>query len=371
VHAGTLRAMPEQYPPLANWQSARAPRAVAPTHEHEALRAAYLALLKLSLCDLAGTGTASVWKHTDGSVMSRELAGEELRIRAAGLDWPMHGVTMVGLDRLDDLQSCVEAVVRDGIEGDLIEAGTWRGGAAILMRAVLDVLGEDDRAVWVADSFQGFPSEDEQHPDRGLLAAVDYLAVPLEHVRANFARLGFERGVRFLPGFFEETLPRLAGRRWAVVRLDCDSYEATSIALQSLYPGLAVGGHLIVDDYGALEECRRAVEEFRARYGITEAIEQVDWTCVRWRRTSAGQIEPAAAPAEHPSRTRARAVERDPDARVVSMYERALAHEKRELERHVAELGLRLGAAEAEIAALRGSPLRGPKAWLRQRRRSR
>jgi hypothetical protein len=326
---------------------------------------AYLDLLKLCLADLAGTGTTSVWRHTDGTLMSRELRGEELAIRASGVDWPLHGVTMVGLPRLDDLQECVEAVVRDGVEGDVIEAGTWRGGASILMRATLDALG-DDRTVWVADSFQGFPAPDEDHPDRGDLAPVSYLSVPLEQVRENFARLGYEDGVRFVPGFFEDTLPGLADRRWSVVRLDGDTYEATWTALASLYPGLAVGGYLIVDDHGALEECRRAVAEFRELHGITEPIEEVDWTCVRWRREHDAPIPP---PDPAPARGPARAVERGPEERIVSMPERALLRDIRHLERDLAAVRERLAAAEDEIRALRGAPLRGPRAWLRARLR--
>ena len=46
-------------------------------------------------------------------------------------------------------------------------------------------------------------------------------------MRDSFARFGLDRGVRLVPGFFEETLPALAGTRWAVVRLDGDTYEAT------------------------------------------------------------------------------------------------------------------------------------------------
>ena len=342
---------PQQAPP-ASRRPQRDVRAVAAAPDAGGLRTAYLELLKLCLCDLAGTATTSVWTHTDGSLMSRELAGEELQIRAAGVDWPLHGFTMVGLHRLDDLQACVESVLRDDVAGDLIEAGSWRGGAAILMRATLDALG-GGRTVWVADSFQGFPAPDDDHPDRGALAPIDYLAVPEADVRANFARLGYERGVSFLPGFFEDTLPGLAGRRWSVVRLDGDSYEATRLALQSLYPGLSVGGHLIVDDYGALAECRRAVDEFRAEHGIAEPLEAVDWTCVRWRRTSDAAIEPAQAPGGHGAangRARARPLERDPGARIVSMYERALKRDVRHMERELEALRERLAAAEAESA---------------------
>ena len=348
-------------------ESARTPRASPAGPGVEALRVAYLDVLKLCLCDLGGKTTTSVWKHTDDSVMSRELSSDELRIRSVGMDWPLHGLTMIGLERLDDLQACVESVVREGVAGDLIEAGTWRGGASILMRATLDALGAADRTVWVADSFQGFPIPDEDHPDREDLAAVDFLAVPVEEVRANFARFGYERGVRFVPGFFEETMPTLTGLRWAVVRLDGDSYEATWTTLQALYPGLSVGGYLIVDDYGALKECRQAVDEFRDHHAIAEPLERIDWTGARWQRASDAPIETAAPPHIGPGRVRspARAVPREHDARVTTLYERALRRDKRHLERDLADERRRLITAEAEIRRLHRSPLRGPAMWLK------
>jgi O-methyltransferase len=278
---------------FAGWKAARAPVAAAPGPQPDALRTAYLDLLKLCLCDLDGARTGSVSLQYDGSVASRELSGEDLRVRSAGIDWPLDGLTMIGLNRLDDLQACVESVVRDGVGGDLIEAGAWRGGASILMRATLDTLGATDRTVHVADSFQGFPAASA----RGPLSATDFLAVPLEEVQANFARFGLSEGVRFVPGYFEQTLAELAGARWALVRLDADTYDATKLALEALYPGLARGGYLIVDDYGAMveEECRRAVDEFRVEHGIEEPLETVDWTCVRWRRTSDAPVEPPRA----------------------------------------------------------------------------
>jgi O-methyltransferase len=284
-----LRGRPAARDSMTTVRDAAATR---PAPELERLRGAYLDLLKLSLCDLAGTTTVSVASMPGGGTASRELRGDERRLRSVGMDWPLQGLTMTGLRRLDDLQACVESVVADGVEGDLIEAGAWRGGASILMRATLDALG-DVRTVWVADSFQGFPVDEAgEHID---LSTYDFLSVPIDEVRENFARFGFEDGVRFVPGFFEQTLPSLAGQRWAIARLDGDTYEATMTALDSLYPGLARGGYLIVDDYGALEECRRAVDDFRERHGITEPIEEIDWTGARWRRASDAEVEPASA----------------------------------------------------------------------------
>jgi len=339
--------------------AARAVRATGPGPDAEALRRAYLELLKLSLCDLAGTTTDSVGRMEDSVVASRELAGDQLRLRSAGMDWPRQGLTMVGLRRLDDLQACAEAIVGDGVGGDVIEAGAWRGGASILLRATLDALG-DERTVWVADSFEGFPAVDDPSRQRDQWSVIDYLRVSLDEVQASFARFGCERGVRFLPGFFEETLPGLSDRRWALVRLDGDTYDATRLTLECLYPGLAAGGYLIIDDYGALEECREAVDEFRRRHDIAEPLEEVDWTGVRWRRETEAPI--GRSDATRPSgngRPTARAVPRPPDSRVPTFEELGLTRE-------VEALRERLAAAEAEIERLTGSPVAAPKAWLRR-----
>jgi O-methyltransferase len=270
------------------------------------------------------------------------------------MDWPLHGLTMVGLARLDDLQRCVEQVVRDRVPGDVIEAGTWRGGASILVRATLDSLGEGSRTVSVADSFQGFPKAQPEGDGYNLdvdLSAVDYLAVPLEEVRQSFARLGLDRGVEFVPGFFEETLPALGDRRWAIVRLDGDTYDATRSSLELLYPALAAGGYLIVDDYLQIEPCREAVDEFRREHGITEPIEPIDWSGARWRKQSDPEARSARGERPHSDGAPPRAVERRPMQRVPAIEEVELRHE---LER----MRARLAAAEAEIERLTRSPLR-------------
>ena len=272
--------------------------AAKPGRDAPALRAAYLDLLKLALCDLAGAHTLTVSRSGDGSatdppLFTRELGKDELMLRATGGDWPFSGLTMVGLMRLDDLQRCVENIVEDDVPGDLIEAGAWRGGASILMRATLDAMGAG-RTVWVADSFEGLPRPDESFPeDRALdLSWLDYLAVSRDQVQRNFERFGLSDGVQFVEGFFEDTLPNLTGRTWSLLRLDGDTYESTWVALESLYPGLSPGGHVVVDDYLLIPECRRAVDEYRRQHGIEEPIERIDLVGVRWRREGDAPIAP-------------------------------------------------------------------------------
>jgi O-methyltransferase len=208
--------------------------------------------------------------------------------RAEGRDWPPEAETMIGLRRLDNLQHCITDVLRQGIPGDLIETGVWRGGATILMRAVLKAYQDTERTVWVADSFEGLPPPDPSRYPRDKHARLwkeARLAVSLEEVKANFTRYGLlDDQVRFLVGWFRDTLPTAPIDRLAVLRLDGDMYESTMDALRHLYPRLSVGGYVIIDDYGAVTACKEAVEDFRAEHGITEKLTQTDWTCVFWQR---------------------------------------------------------------------------------------
>lgn len=215
--------------------------------------------------------------------------GGDAAMRDDGNDWPPAAETMVGRRRLADVRACVDSVMTDGVPGDFIETGVWRGGVTILMRGMLDAWGDPDRRVWVADSFQGLPAPDaDTYPqDVGHdLSDVAALAVSADQVRANFARYGLlDDRVRFLEGWFCDTLPVSPIDRLAVLRLDGDMYESTIDALDALYPKLSVGGYVIVDDYGAWEPCRQACTDYRARHGITDEIVTVDWTGVHWRRT--------------------------------------------------------------------------------------
>lgn len=209
--------------------------------------------------------------------------------RLSGIDWPSSAHTMVGIARLNNIQECLENVVADSVPGDFIETGVWRGGACIFARAVLKSLGVTDRTVWVADSFEGIPRVDDSgHPadvDLRLHEYNDVLSVSERTVRANFARYGLlDDQVRFLPGWFRDTLPAAPTKRLAVMRLDGDLYRSTMDALVHLYPKLSPGGYVIIDDY-RIPGCWQAVHEFQQQQGISGSrIEEIDRWSVYWRR---------------------------------------------------------------------------------------
>lgn len=206
--------------------------------------------------------------------------------RQYGREFPSQAHSMIGTERMHSLRTECERVIRDGIPGDFIETGVWRGGATIMMRAVLKAYGVADRRVFVADSFKGLPppKPDVYPADKGWnLHRFDELAVPLEQVQRNFARYGLlDDQVVFLKGWFADTLPRADIRQIAVLRLDGDLYESTIDALTHLYDKVSDGGSVTIDDYGAVDACRRAVDDFRDARQITAPLRWIDADGVAW-----------------------------------------------------------------------------------------
>jgi hypothetical protein len=245
----------------------------------KAARELYLDLMKGCLTNMI---------YGDLNITHGQRIAYDANLRAEGRDWPACAHTMVGMKRLDNVQFCVEDVLARGVPGDLMETGVWRGGTVILMRAILKAYGVTDRQVWVADSFEGLPAPDvAKYPiDAGWESQrFKELAISLEEVQNNFRAYGLlDEQVRFLKGWFRDTLPVAPVQRLAVLRLDGDLYESTIEALENLYPKVQKGGYVIIDDYGALGTCRQAVNDYRARHGITEAIVSVDWTGAYWKK---------------------------------------------------------------------------------------
>ncbi|MEN1935700.1 TylF/MycF family methyltransferase [Paenibacillus sp. 102] len=221
-----------------------------------------------------------------GWFVKREMPADPEKKRMGEI-WPKFAHSMVGRMRMDNLQMCMETVLNENIEGDFIETGVWRGGACIFMCGFLKVHGIEDRKVWLADSFQGLPAPNEiKYPrDKGAgFHTFDYLRVSLEQVQGNFQKYDLLDGnVRFLQGWFKDTLPIAPIDKLAILRLDGDLYESTMDSLTNLYDKVSKGGFIIIDDY-ALPTCEPAVTDFRRERNITEPLIRIDNHAVYWRK---------------------------------------------------------------------------------------
>ena len=163
---------------------------------------------------------------------------------------------MSGLGMLTNLQLLVESVLVRQVPGDLLEAGVWRGGGSILMKAILesahDEMSESEKAfrerkVWVVDSFTGVPPPTNASSFRNDVwhSVKDNLfSFSQAQVQRNFERFGLlDDRIKFVSGYFCDTLRSLSFESGlALVRIDADSYESVRDALNELYPKLSVGG---------------------------------------------------------------------------------------------------------------------------------
>ncbi|KAJ1460134.1 hypothetical protein M885DRAFT_23232 [Pelagophyceae sp. CCMP2097] len=137
------------------------------------------------------------------------------------------GHTMVGASKLNWLHAMIETLVSDGVPGDIVECGAWRGGASIFTKGVLDALEPaGSRRVFVADTFVGFPKASDGVDTDGW-ALQNFAVGGGEAVQKTFERYGLwdPDRVVLLAGLFNETLPAADIHRIALLRMDCDMYE--------------------------------------------------------------------------------------------------------------------------------------------------
>jgi len=167
--------------------------------------------------------------------------------------------------------------IEQGIPGDFVECGVWRGGNAMIAAAMFNLLGSD-KVVYLFDTFEGMtaPTKRDKYAWSGRSAEQifrmnqrdshnEWCYASLEDVRANFDRWGLlSDRVRFVQGDVGITLSEesLLPLRISVLRLDTDWYESTKKELEALYPRLSPGGVLIIDDYGYWAGAREATDEY-------------------------------------------------------------------------------------------------------------
>jgi hypothetical protein len=280
--------------------------AEAPASGRDRLRDRYLSLLKRALGNLLYPEMELQIAHLEAGAdglsgaelhrFQRDIAEKQpdgfaqlMAGKRQGTGPLRYAHTMIGLFRLSNIERCAEQVIAEAIPGDFLEAGVCKGGAAIFMRGLQIAHGAGDRKTFVVDSFEGVPPSDQaRDADYGLHleeARLPWLACDAETVRDHFARYDLlDSNVELVKGWLAESLPGAAIGPLALLRIDVDLYSSTLECLELLYDKVVEGGFVIVDDYGFLECCRDAVDEFRSRRGVSEPIRWVDGSGIYWRK---------------------------------------------------------------------------------------
>ena len=202
--------------------------------------------------------------------------------------------TMTNPESVEALVNAVRYLVANGVAGDIVECGVWRGGSSMAAALALKELGEEHRHLYLYDTFEGMssPTEEDVSALDGVAAAgkfaatrlsddsSDWCRAPLDDVRANLHSTGYPQDrVHFVKGKVEATIPAtIPSGAIALLRLDTDWYESTRHELQHLYPRLARGGVLIIDDYGHWAGARKAVDEYFAAHPPALLLNRVDYT---------------------------------------------------------------------------------------------
>jgi O-methyltransferase/8-demethyl-8-(2,3-dimethoxy-alpha-L-rhamnosyl)tetracenomycin-C 4'-O-methyltransferase len=239
------------------------------SHSSAKCRQAYVDLIKRTITNYVYLG------GQDSPEQFRCVSHYDLAASKWKIDRLSKPMTLLTWNQLDLVEKAVIDVATNNVPGDLLEAGVWRGGVIMLMRALLDAHGIEDRNVVAADSFKGIPQN-----TRAVNDPVDQWAdrwvASLDEVKEGIARFGLlDDRIEFLPGFFEDTLGALKGRTFSVIRLDSDSYDSVETSLEYLYPLVPRGGFIIIDDWH-LPGCRMAVTAYREQLGIRDPIHEHD-----------------------------------------------------------------------------------------------
>lgn len=187
----------------------------------------------------------------------------------------------MGSVRLDHLDESIRTVLDGGVDGDLVDCGCGRGGAAIYMRGVLAARDVPGRQVWVADEFRSMRTASPRSVTDGGLGDV---GAELNQVRDGFDRFDLlDERVRFLQGRFDQTLPDAPIESIALLRIGADAGTEVTAILDELHPRLTPGGVVIIEN-ASDPAVRSAVDEFRARHGLGEVEDRIGWGGASWRK---------------------------------------------------------------------------------------
>ena len=200
--------------------------------------------------------------------------------------------TMTSPERVNALISAVHYVVKNKIDGAMVECGVWKGGSIMAMALTLKNLGDESRELYLYDTFSGMSAptdvdvsiDGEKADDTFSQTKISedsstlYFS-SLDEVKENVFTTGYPKGkIHFIKGKVEDTIPTKIPNEIALLRLDTDWYESTKHEMAHLFPLLKQNGVLVIDDYGHWEGARKAIDEYISDNNIRILLNRTDFT---------------------------------------------------------------------------------------------
>jgi O-methyltransferase len=199
--------------------------------------------------------------------------------------------TMTSKERIITLIRAVNFVLDNNIKGDFVECGVWKGGSSMAIARILKDRGVIDRTLYLYDTFDGMvpPGElDRQFDGKSAASLLNtqmkedsivWAYSPEAEVMSNLSNIGLSpTQIKLIKGDVCETLLQDVPNVISLLRLDTDWYESTRAEMEILFPRVAAGGFIIVDDYGHWEGCKKAVDEYLQQIGIPYFMNRIDYT---------------------------------------------------------------------------------------------
>jgi hypothetical protein len=238
--------------------------------------------LKQTLKRILGKGQA------DGSEDSSILPHGVVEDTFARIHDRCRPYTLTTAQEMYALHNAARHIVRTNLPGSIVECGVWKGGSAMICALTLLDLDRSDRDLYLYDTYEGMSAPtDKDVTHTGETAAEigsrfeghgqKWTYAPYEEVQAAVLSTSYPKErVHFVKGKVEDTIPATIPESIALLRLDTDFYESTYHELTHLYPLLAPGGILIIDDYDYWRGSREATDQYFAENDIQMLLHRMD-----------------------------------------------------------------------------------------------
>lgn len=203
---------------------------------------------------------------------------------------PSRPFTLTSIERMHALHNAVKYIIQAKIAGDVVECGVWQGGSCMNMALTFLQQGKQDRSIYMFDTYEGMTEPDAVDIDLLGRSASRLLIIPeecestkclatLDLVQENMRTTGYPmENIRFIKGDVAATIPAQAPDQIALLRLDTDWYASTKHELDYLYPRLAIGGILIIDDYGHWGGSKKATDEYFTEVDPAVFMHRIDYS---------------------------------------------------------------------------------------------